>query len=419
MKIIYFIIFIFYSCIDIIAPLNENHSLYFKGGGWVEIPQKSGDNDISVINNRFTLQFWVAGDSINTEESPALFSIVDSVENIIFGFFRDPNNNNSIDIYINNELKTIDTLINQFDVLDWSRPDQFYLISIISNQLNNVYDYGEEFIDQVNGLWDIGEVYYDWGLDQCPDSLETGLNNSSQCLDSLSFFYYCGNDSIQDVNEAINNDICQEYIETDLDSTLWDPNNDNWNDCGVDNLCIGDFGYIEPDDNEGNGFWDSGEKIDQNGNYDLGELFNDKGNDVWEMGEVFFDTSGIEIYLNDSKIFHFNEELNIGDANLILGAIANKEYTLLENFWYGRFDEVRLWNTLIPDTTIEFHYNNPNKISDYYQHNYLDSLIGIWRFNIEYNSVSEILFDESGNGNDGIIYTIKDSSVEISSLHAE
>ena len=143
MKTIYFIIFIFYSCIDIIAPLNENHSLYFKGGGWVEIPQQSSDNDISVINNRFTLQFWVAGDSINTEESPALFSIVDSGENIIFGFFRDPHNNNSIDIYINNELKTIDTLINQFDVLDWSKPDQFYLISIISNQLNNIYDYGE------------------------------------------------------------------------------------------------------------------------------------------------------------------------------------------------------------------------------------------------------------------------------------
>ena len=104
----------------------------------------------------------------------------------------------------------------------------------------------------------------------------------------------------------------------------------------------------------------------------------------------------------------------------LMGAFANSNYNILENFWYGYIDEIRLWNTWLADSTISFRSKHPNKIGESYRYTeneieietHLDSLIGLWRFNfLEANS---LMTDESVYDNDGIIYTLPDFHVELS-----
>ena len=110
--------------------------------------------------------------------------------------------------------------------------------------------------------------------------------------------------------------------------------------------------------------------------------------------------------------------MDVKGSTLNVGAKANKDRTILENFWYGYIDEVRLWNTRLADSTITFQYVHPEKLGDYYKYPYYDSLIGIWRFNLE--KPITIIEDDSGFNNDGIIYTISEKfSVELSKKGAQ
>ena len=130
------------------------------------------------------------------------------------------------------------------------------------------------------------------------------------------------------------------------------------------------------------------------------------------------------MYIN-SESKDLDERINLGDGKLIIGAMANEERTILENFWYGYIDEIRLWNTLLADSTIKFQSKHPEKLGENYRYTingkeintYLDSLIGIWRLNFdEPNSVIE---DDSGYDNDGTIYTLTGYSVELSNKGAQ
>ena len=105
---------------------------------------------------------------------------------------------------------------------------------------------------------------------------------------------------------------------------------------------------------------------------------------------------------------------------MISGAFANSNYNILENFWYGYIDEIRLWNTWLADSTIAFQSKHPNKLDESYRYTennieietHLDSLIGLWRFNfLEANS---LIIDDSKNDNDGIIYTLPNFIIELS-----
>ena len=106
--------------------------------------------------------------------------------------------------------------------------------------------------------------------------------------------------------------------------------------------------------------------------------------------------------------------------------MANNERTILENFWYGYIDEVRLWNTLLADSTIKFQSKHPDKIGENYRYTdengneidtYLDSLIGIWRLNFE--EPHSVIEDDSGYNNDGTIYTLTGYSIELSKKGAQ
>ena len=398
-KFVFTALLLIFSCTDMLKPPPQYNSLHFQGGGWIEVENQNTATDISVLGERFSLQFWAAGDEINTSEAPALFSIVGSDRNIKIALFRDPARDNALMVYLNNSL----VLDQTFSNLEWSNPDKFYLFTIMSNDTNNVWDCGEELFDEANGIWDEDENFRDDGLDQCPDSTETGLTDPL-CLAESTFDFYCENDTIPNPGDFINTELCDSLTDAGIDNEEWDPNSDNYSA-----------------ENTGG--------PEGNSSYDEGEVFSDVGNGIWDVGELFTDTSGIDIYLNDDLIFHSDLLLDITDESLILGAVANKEYSILENFWYGYLDEARLWSTLLEDTIITHQYAYPGNFVPYYLADMdcaypdtdtllvEDALRGLWRFNLD-ASVSEVIEDESGNGNSGMLYTLPGYSFELSTKGA-
>ncbi|HIN19808.1 MAG TPA: hypothetical protein EYM76_02900 [Candidatus Marinimicrobia bacterium] len=242
------------SCIDLMIQEEKINSLYFNGGSWIEFGQL---DSMKLESNDFTLQFWVSGGEVDTNEAPAIFSIIDSTDEITLAVLRDANQENSITTIINSTVGK-----EEYSWLDWSDPDNFYLISLL-----------------------------------------------------------------------------------------------------------------------------------------------------------FSDSKGLKIYINDSNIINSESLIDVRGNKLNVGAIVNKDRTILENFWYGYIDEVRLWNTLLADSTILFQYAHPEKLGDYYRYSYYDSLIGLWRFN--WDKPLYTIEDESDFNNDGIIYTLKGYSVELSEKGAQ
>ena len=106
----------------------------------------------------------------------------------------------------------------------------------------------------------------------------------------------------------------------------------------------------------------------------------------------------------DSTSKDIKDKLNLRGEKLIISAMANEKRTLLENFWYGYIDEVRLWNTRLADSTISFQSIHSEKLGVYYRYSYYDSLIGLWRFNLV--TPNTTIEDESDFDNEGTIYTL-------------
>ena len=251
------------SCIDLVTQDTQYNSLYFQGGSWIEIAQI---DSMKLESNDFTLQFWISGGVVDTNEAPALFSLIDSSDKITLALLRDPNQQNKITTVINSQFSK-----HEMSELDWSDSENFYLISLL-----------------------------------------------------------------------------------------------------------------------------------------------------------FSDTLGVKMYLDNSIFLDVDSLINLEGEKLIISAMANEERTILENFWYGYIDEVRLWNTLLADSTIKFQSEHPDKLGENYRYTdengnkintYLDSLIGIWRLN--FKEPHSVIEDDSGYNNDGIIYTLTGYSVELSKKGAQ
>ena len=132
------------------------------------------------------------------------------------------------------------------------------------------------------------------------------------------------------------------------------------------------------------------------------------------------------ISTNEITLIDVEDKINLAGEILVVGARANEKRTLLKNFWYGYIDEIRLWNTILTDSTIKFQSGHPDKLGDNYRHTdgngneistYLDSLIGIWRLNFE--EPLTIIEDASEHDNDGNIYSLSGFSVELSEKGAQ
>ena len=142
---------------------------------------------------------------------------------------------------------------------------------------------------------------------------------------------------------------------------------------------------------------------------------------------LFSDNSNVKIYVDSNAVsIDVEDKINLAGEILVVGARANEKRTLLKNFWYGYIDEIRLWNTILTDSTIKFQSEHPDKLGDNYRYTdgngneistYLDSLIGIWRLNFE--EPLTLIEDDSRYNNDGIIYTKAGYSVELSEKGAQ
>ena len=135
MKLKIIIILFFVSCIDIITYESVFNSLYFSGGSWIEL-QNFDQMKIDSNSNDFSLQFWISGGEVDTNQAPALFSIVDSIGNVSISILRDPNANNKIIPILNSQIYS-----EELENVDFSNPDKFYLISILFSNDSNIKCY--------------------------------------------------------------------------------------------------------------------------------------------------------------------------------------------------------------------------------------------------------------------------------------
>ena len=103
------------SCIDLLTQKPQYNSLYCKGGSWIEIALI---NSMKLESNDFTLQFWISGGEVDTNEAPALFSLIDSSDEITLALLRDPNQQNNITTVINSDFDK-----HEMSELDWSDSD--------------------------------------------------------------------------------------------------------------------------------------------------------------------------------------------------------------------------------------------------------------------------------------------------------
>ena len=159
MKIVKLLPLLFlFSCIDLMIQEEKINSLYFKGGSWIEFGKL---DSMKLESNDFTLQFWVSGGEVDTNEAPAIFSIIDSTDRITLALLRDANQSNILTTIIDSNVTP-----SEFSWLDWSDPDNFYLISILFSDSKGIKLYidstqifsSESLIDVVGNMLNIGAI---------------------------------------------------------------------------------------------------------------------------------------------------------------------------------------------------------------------------------------------------------------------
>ena len=132
-NIIIFITLFFISCIDLITEEEYYESIYLKQSGWLEFYQDNVGEDIQIADN-FSFQIWFSGQELIEFDAPCLLTIDDDEWSL--NLYRNPNINNLISIYLNQELSG-EIEIENINLDDESN---FYLLSvIIDNQLLTIY----------------------------------------------------------------------------------------------------------------------------------------------------------------------------------------------------------------------------------------------------------------------------------------
>jgi len=185
---------------------------------------------------------------------------------------------------------------------------------------NNQRDEGEPFSDvgldglleslvgysdegENDNIYNFGEPYFDTGPDSLFSINEINYNITGKQNDQLYQFGEPFDDCGVDL-DCNDDDISDDYNI--------DPNNDNWLDCGSDQLCPNDENYIEPDEDESelNGLWDENEGSEFNGLHDsdnnIAEYFEDYGIDnIQNNDELVLNSQKISVSMADSLFFDY------------------------------------------------------------------------------------------------------------------
>ena len=131
-------ILLFLSCTDLLLQdTTDYHSIQLNGNAWIQIENDPNDeNDISVMDNSFTLEFWFTGGDSGNSESACLASIVDEDGAIKFGLFKDPLSPNSLEVWLDDtRLSPVSLNLNK----DLNSGSNFHHIAITSNENIQIY----------------------------------------------------------------------------------------------------------------------------------------------------------------------------------------------------------------------------------------------------------------------------------------
>ena len=141
----------FYRCTDLLtSDGHEYNSIRLTGGSWIEFQS----TDIAeILNNDFSFQIWISADTESDDEAKALLSVLDANNEVHFALYRNTSNNNSIDLYLDDELTT--TISDE--EIDWSSLgfDLFTITYSLQDQKIKIYinqnlGYEANFTSSVN-----------------------------------------------------------------------------------------------------------------------------------------------------------------------------------------------------------------------------------------------------------------------------
>lgn len=97
------------------------------------------------------------------------------------------------------------------------------------------------------------------------------------------------------------------------------------------------------------------------------------------------------------------DSLNLRGSNLLFGADYDSFNDDIGNYWTGDIDEIRIWRHTLSSETMEFHFNNPAKVTEHFNSTWKDSLLGLWRMNVQ---TDNYVADESGHANHAYVHSV-------------
>ena len=201
------------------------------------------------------------------------------------------------------------------------------------DNLNGIYDEGEEFIDELNGIYDEGESFTDVIGNYIYDEGEEFIDGPNGRYDKGEDFTDLGN-GVWDEGEKfvdVGNGVYDKGEKfTDLKNGIYDKpekykdknKNNRWDegekysdanengryDSGDIFFDKNDNGKYDKDKEQyvdivGNGIWDEGEEFIDIGDgvYNEGEAFTDLGNGVWDENEDYIDDGKNGVYDKGEK----------------------------------------------------------------------------------------------------------------------
>jgi len=113
------------------------NSIHLNGNAWIHIENDANEgDDISIMNDAFTFEFWFTGGDSGDSESACLISIIDVNGAIKFGLFKDPLSPNSLEVWLDDT--RLDPISLNLDE-DLNSGSKFHHIAITSDENIQIY----------------------------------------------------------------------------------------------------------------------------------------------------------------------------------------------------------------------------------------------------------------------------------------
>jgi len=263
--------------------------------------------------------------SIDLELNPEISNDIDSISFSILNAFAfvneidpagdnwdvetNPENTENNDIYDSGELFNdygIDNCIDQLEdkLGGCLLPEEERIFNSEGTENNGRLDWTDNVIE--NGEWDLGEgeEWFDIGIDGCSDIYELGEDS---CGTVENFQWEIGMDLNGD--NYINDPVGDDWSITNLNGTenngIWD-SSEPYKDWGTDGLPVSFAGYVDNNGTEGNGSYDFGEPFDDTG---IDGLFNEN-----EFGYNVFGSEGNNAFDGEGEFLDCGEDNICKDA---------------------------------------------------------------------------------------------------------